>query len=48
MHQEQAIERAKERVEYLRTEHIEVVHRDSNPVTTVYELVEFLNSKRSI
>lgn len=48
MHQENAIERAKERAEYLRTEHIEIVHRDSNPVTTVYELVEFLNSKKSI
>ena len=48
LHQEKAIERAKERVEYLRKEHIEIVHRDSNPVTTVYELVEFLNSKRSI
>ena len=48
MHQGKAISRAKERAEYLRKGHIEIVHRDSNPVTTVYELVEFLNSKRSI
>ncbi len=27
-------------------DHVAVICRDSNPVTTVYELVEFLNSKR--
>ena len=26
---------------------VAVICRDSNPVTTVYELVEFLNSKRT-
>lgn len=46
-HQAEAIQRAKERVERLNRDHIAVICRDSNPVTTVYELVEFLNSKRT-
>ena len=37
----------KERVERLTRDQVAVICRDSNPVTTVYELVEFLNSKRT-
>ena len=46
-HQSEAIQRAKERVQRLSRDHVAVICRDSNPVTTVYELVEFLNSKRT-
>lgn len=46
-HQAEAVQRAKERVERLSRDHVAVICRDSNPVTTVYELVEFLNSKRT-
>ena len=42
-----AIQYAKERVERLTRDQIAVICRDSNPVTTVYELVEFLDSKRT-
>ena len=45
-HQDEAINRAKERVERLTSDHTAVMCRDSNPVKTVYELVEFLNSKK--
>ena len=45
--QTEAIQYAKERVEQLTKDQVAVVCRDSNPVTTVYELVEFLNSKRA-
>ena len=45
-HQAEAIQYAKERVERLNRDHAAVICRDSNLVTTVYELVEFLNSKR--
>lgn len=45
-HQGEAIQRAKERVERLTSDHTTVMCRDSNPATTVYELVEFLNSKK--
>ena len=45
-HQPEAIQYAKERVERLTRDQVAVICRDSNPVTTVYELVEFLNSKR--
>lgn len=45
-YQEEAIHRAKERTEQLRQNEISVLCRDSNPVTTVYRLVELLNSKR--
>ena len=41
------IQYAKERVERLTRDQVAVICRDSNPVTTVYELVEFLNSKRT-
>ena len=44
--QAEAIERAKERVELLSADQTNVISRNSNPVTTVYELVEFLNSQR--
>lgn len=46
-HQPEAIQYAKERVERLTRDQVTVICRDSNPVTTVYELVEFLNSKRT-
>ncbi len=45
--QPKAIQYAKERVEQLTKNNMAVICRDSNPVTTVYELVEFLNSKRA-
>lgn len=45
-HQAEALQYAKERVERLSREHAALIRRDSNPVTTVYKLVEFLNSKR--
>ena len=44
--QEAAIDRAKKRVAVLQAEHTEILSRESNPVTTVAELVEFLNSKQ--
>lgn len=43
--QDKAIERAKNRSNALEREHIEALSRQSNPVTTVAELVEYLNSK---
>lgn len=46
-HQAEAIERARERVEQLCRDCTLVLSRDSNPVTTVYALVEFLNSKQA-
>lgn len=46
-HQQIAIERAKERVDQLGKDKTAVISCDSNPVTTVYELVEFLNSQRA-
>ena len=45
--QSNAIKYAKERVEKLERENFNVICRSSNPVTTVHELVEFLNSKRT-
>lgn len=45
-YQEGAVTRARERVNRLRADRESIICRDSNPVTTVYELVEFLNSKR--
>ena len=44
--QEKAIERAKQRVRALAEENAEIICRRSNPVTTVAELVEYLNGKR--
>ncbi len=44
--QKDAIERAKQRIQTLEIEHTEVISRKSNPVTTVADLVEYLNSKR--
>lgn len=46
-HQAEAIEHARERVDQLNREHTLILSRNSNPATTVYELVEFLNSQRS-
>lgn len=44
--QQTAIARAKERVEQLKKDGTAVISCDSNPVTTVGELVEFLNNQR--
>lgn len=44
--QEKAIERAKQRIHVLEEEKAELICRQSNPVTTVAELVEYLNSRR--
>lgn len=44
--QKVAIEYAKLRVEQLKKDQIVIISCDSNPVTTVYELVEFLNAQR--
>lgn len=44
--QEKAIERAKQRIHVLEEEREEIICRRSNPVTTVAELVEYLNSRR--
>ena len=46
-YQQTAIERAKERVDRLEKDHMAIISCDSNPVTTVYELVEFLNNQRT-
>lgn len=46
-YQRTAIDRAKERVEQLEKDKTTVISCDSNPVTTVYELVEFLSSQRA-
>lgn len=46
-HQQVAIQRAKERVEQLQRDSVVIISGDSNPATTVYELVEFLNSQRT-
>lgn len=46
-HQTEAIQRAKERVEQLEKDNIIVLSSNSNPVTTVYELVEYLNSQQA-
>lgn len=43
--QEVAIDRAKKRIATLKQEHIDIFTRESNPVTTVAELVEYLSSK---
>lgn len=45
-HQSEAIRRAKERLERLYKDHIVILSRDSNPVTTVHRLVEFLNGQQ--
>ena len=47
-HQTEAIERAKERVQQLEKDNIIVLSSDSNPVTTVNELVEYLNSQQFV
>lgn len=44
--QKDAIERARQRIQVLEGEHTEIISRKSNPVTTVVDLVEYLNSKR--
>lgn len=43
--QDKAIQNAKDRVQRLNQDEVPVISRASNPVTTVYELVELLNSK---
>lgn len=44
--QEIAIQRAEKRVKDLEAERVEAISRQSNPVTTVAELVQYLNSKK--
>ena len=46
-HQSEAVQRAKERLEQLYRDNVVILSRDSNPVTTVHELVEYLNSQQS-
>lgn len=46
-YQANAIQRAKERVFQLKKDDIEVIGRDSNPVTTAYELVEYLQAQQT-
>lgn len=41
-----ALQRAKQRLEQLYSDHRIILSRDSNPATTVSELVEYLNSQR--
>ncbi|MFR2536027.1 MAG: RloB domain-containing protein, partial [Faecalibacterium sp.] len=40
-----AVQRAKTRSEQIRNQGTEPISRQSNPLATVYELVEYLNSK---
>ena len=44
--QEKAIGRARKRIHELEEEQKEIISRQGNPVTTVSELVEYLNSRR--
>ena len=44
--QDEALKRAGNRIEWLKTNHYKIICRDSNPVTTVAELVEYLNRRR--
>ncbi len=46
-YQSEAVQRAKERLEQLYRDNVVILSRDSNPVTTVHELVEYLNSQQS-
>ncbi len=46
-YQADAVRRAGERVKQLGADRVNVISRGSNPVTTVYELADFLNSKRT-
>lgn len=45
-HQPEAVQRAKDRLEQLYKDNVVILSRDSNPVTTVHELVEYLNSQQ--
>lgn len=44
-HQNEAIQRAKERLDQLYRDNTVILSRNSNPVTTVHELVAYLNSQ---
>ena len=46
-HQSEAMQRARERLDSLYKDNVVILSRDSNPVTTVCELVEYLNSQQS-
>lgn len=46
-YQTEAIKRAKERLEQLYRDDVVILSRDSNPATTVHELVEYLNSQNT-
>ena len=41
------MQRARERLDSLYKDNVVILSRDSNPVTTVCELVEYLNSQQS-
>jgi hypothetical protein len=40
-----AIQRAKARADQVQNQGLEPISRQSNPLTTIWELVEYLNSK---
>ncbi|MCD8157283.1 MAG: RloB family protein [Clostridiales bacterium] len=44
-YQSKAIQRAKERIEQLSRDDVAILSRGSNPVTTVHDLVEYLNKQ---
>lgn len=44
--QNDAVKRAKKRIEALEADNRKIISRESNPVTTVVELVEYLNRRR--
>ncbi len=46
-YQWEAVQRAKERLNQLYKDNVVILSRDSNPATTVHELVEYLNSQQS-
>lgn len=43
--QDAALQRAKNRLANLERDHVEIISRQSNPATTVVQLVEYLNAK---
>ncbi len=44
-YQSEAVDRAKKRIRQIVNDNTPILSRNSNPVTTVYELVEYLNTK---
>lgn len=45
-HQSEAVRRAKEQLDRLYENHVVIISRESNPITTVHELVQHLNSQQ--